>query len=149
MSITYRTETAKIPAHGLWTMVITGIHPLDEIESASEGAVHYYCGEGNSFAPTNHLEWQRWDTMISGLLKTGAWVTLECDAAIASEILEEAWCEYNNFIPLISVKLPYIKLLNYNTTVKIDDSPQHRSNIGKWYHSLHSLTDPKTYVRSV
>ena len=46
----------------------------------------------------------------------------------------------------ISVKLPYIKLYNYNATLKIDDTTWGHSNPGVWCHSLHDLMDRKVYT---
>jgi hypothetical protein len=50
-------------------------------------------------------------------------------------------CEYNNFIPQIRVPIPYIKLWNYNTMLKIDDRDFNSSNPGVWCHGLHTLMD--------
>jgi hypothetical protein len=40
---------------------------------------------------------------------------------------------------MLSVKLPYIKQLGYNATLKIDDKDFEFSNPGVWCHSLHAL----------
>jgi len=47
---------------------------------------------------------------------------------------------------MISVKLPYIGLFNYNTTVKIDDTTWGNTNSGVWTHSLHSLMDRSNFT---
>jgi hypothetical protein len=54
-------------------------------------------------------------------------------------LLESGLCEHNNFIPMISVKIPYIQQLGYNATVKIDDKDFAATNPGVWCHSLHNL----------
>jgi hypothetical protein len=54
-------------------------------------------------------------------------------------LAESSLCEYNNFIPVISAKIPYIKLLNYNATLKIDDKDFDATNPGVWCHSIHTL----------
>ena len=54
-------------------------------------------------------------------------------------------CEYNNFIPQIRVSIPYVRLWNYNTMVKIDDNDFNATNPGVWTHSLHSLMSRKTF----
>jgi hypothetical protein len=41
---------------------------------------------------------------------------------------------------MISVKIPYTKLLNYNTTIKIDDKDFKSSNPGVWCIPLNELT---------
>ena len=55
------------------------------------------------------------------------------------EVLESGFSEYHNFIPMISVKLPYINQLGYNATLKIDDKDFAATNPGVWCHSLHRL----------
>jgi hypothetical protein len=49
--------------------------------------------------------------------------------------------EYNNFLPMISVKLPYLQLLGYNATIKLDDKDFAATNPGVWCHQLHDLKD--------
>ena len=59
-----------------------------------------------------------------------AWVT---------GLLESGLTENHNFIPMISVKLPYINQLGYNATLKLDDKDFRATNPGVWCHSLHTL----------
>ena len=40
---------------------------------------------------------------------------------------------------MISVKLPYLQLLGYNATIKIDDIDFDKTNPGVWCHRLHQL----------
>jgi hypothetical protein len=47
---------------------------------------------------------------------------------------------------MISVKIPNIRLFNYNTTVKIDDKTWGFSNSGVWTHQLHSLMANEKYT---
>ncbi len=47
--------------------------------------------------------------------------------------------EYNKFIPQIRVPIPYIKLWNYNTMLKIDDKDFNATNPGVWCHNLRDL----------
>jgi hypothetical protein len=54
--------------------------------------------------------------------------------------------EWDNFIPQIRVPIPYIKLWNYNTMLKIDDKDFKATNPGVWSHSLHSLLDRKNFT---
>jgi len=54
-------------------------------------------------------------------------------------VLESGYNEYAKFIPMISVKLPYINQLNYNTTIKLDDRTWGDTNPGVWTHHLQSL----------
>jgi hypothetical protein len=77
--------------------------------------------------------------MIVTCLQSNAWCTLDIDVTAAEGLHESPLCEYNRFIPMISVKLPYTKLFNYNTTIKIDDKDFDATNPGVWCHSLHDL----------
>ena len=47
---------------------------------------------------------------------------------------------------MISVKMPHIRLFNYNATVKIDDKGFKESNPGVWCHSLHSLQNRENFT---
>jgi glutathione S-transferase len=59
---------------------------------------------------------------------------------------EGSLCEQSQFIPMLSVKLPYIKLLGYNTTIKLDDRDFASTNPGVWCHSLHDLKDRRVFT---
>jgi hypothetical protein len=65
--------------------------------------------------------------------------TLDLDLAQAEGLLESSLVEFNNFIPMISVKLPYVRQFGYNAVVKIDDKDFAATNPGVWCHSLHDL----------
>jgi hypothetical protein len=54
--------------------------------------------------------------------------------------------ENDNFIPQIRVPIPYIRLWNYNTMLKIDDRDFKSTNPGVWSHSLHTLMDRKNFT---
>jgi hypothetical protein len=54
--------------------------------------------------------------------------------------------EYDNFIPQIRVPIPYIRLWNYNTMIKIDDKDFKATNPGVWSHSLHKLMDRDNFT---
>jgi hypothetical protein len=55
------------------------------------------------------------------------------------EFHEGGLCERDRFIPIIKVPIPYIKLWNYNTCVKIDDQDFAATNPGVWVHQLHDI----------
>jgi len=54
--------------------------------------------------------------------------------------------EFHNFIPMISVKLPYIKQFGYNAVIKIDDKDFAATNPGVWCHSLHDLQTREAFT---
>ena len=57
----------------------------------------------------------------------------------AEGLLESSLVELHRFIPMISVKLPYIRQFGYNATLKLDDRDFAATNPGVWCHSLHAL----------
>jgi hypothetical protein len=62
------------------------------------------------------------------------------------EFHEGGLCERDRFIPIIKVPIPYIKLWNYNTCIKIDDKDFAASNPGVWVHSLHDVLDREKFT---
>jgi hypothetical protein len=79
-------------------------------------------------------------------LEKGYLCSLDIPITIAEEFLENGLNESNNFIPQIRVPLPYIKLWNYNTVIKIDDKDFKATNPGVWSHSLHTLMDRSKFT---
>lgn len=147
-------EVEHTPAFGLKTLFVAGTRDAEEIisKAKAEGCQHIYLGANQSFDPGpwqrgDHSDSDAWDVMIKGCLKaTDLMVTLDFDARHIEWVLEGGYCEYDHFIPQISVKLPYISLLNYNATLKIDDKDYKSSNPGVWCHSVHDLMDRKVFT---
>jgi hypothetical protein len=139
-------EVEHTPMKGERTLFVVGVKPVEEIVLKVNNLRHIYLGTSQSFNPQTYEDWKSWNHMITGLLELGYWVTLDFDAVHARDFHEEGWCENDRFIPMISVKLPYIGLFNYNTTVKIDDTTWGDTNPGVWTHSLHSLMDRKNFT---
>jgi hypothetical protein len=139
-------EIEHTPAFGKMTLFVTGIHSTDEIALNLNGAEHIFFGANHSFHPTNNLEWQRWETMIEFFLDKGYLCSLDIPLSVSEEFLENGLNDRYNFIPQIRVPLPYIKLWNYNTMIKIDDKNFNATNPGVWSHSLHTLMDRKNFT---
>lgn len=138
-------------AKGMRTLFITGIQSHDAIVSAAECAPgreieHLYFGANQSFDPKEDSEFAEWEAMIKPFLKDGTWVTLDIDVKHAERMLEMGLTEYNTFIPMISVKLPYINQYGYNAVVKIDDKDFKASNPGVWCLHLHQLMSPAVFT---
>ena len=142
------TEVENTVMKGKPTLFVVGIKPVEEIICLAEknNITHIYLGTSQSFHPQSPYDWDRWNKMITALLVKDYWVTLDFDVQYAVDFHEEAWCEYNNFIPMISVKIPFIKLYNYNTTLKIDDKTWGDSNPGVWCHPLNELRSRNVYT---
>ena len=143
------TEVEHSPAHGQRTLFVIGTQPYKEILSRAlnHNCPHIYLGANQSFSVDTEQASQEWDFMLNNLIKdTGIWVTLDFDVKYAEWVLESGMTEYDTFIPMVSVKLPYINQFNYNTTIKLDDKDVKATNPGVWCHSLHELQTRKTFT---
>jgi hypothetical protein len=139
-------EVEHTPAFGMMTLFVTGVHPIEESALNLNGAEHIFFGANHSFNPQNNLDWQRWETMILFFLDKGYLCSLDIPMSAVEEFNENGLNEYNNFIPQIRVPIPYIKLWNYNTMIKIDDKDFNATNPGVWSHSLHTLKDRSKFT---
>lgn len=142
-------EVEHTPAFGKRTLFVVGVQPTDKIAEHLQGCEHIYFGANMSFpnpGVNDFATWKHWTDMIVPFLAGGYQCTLDIDVSSVEGLVEGELCEYNNFIPMISVKMPYVRLLNYNATVKIDDKDFKASNPGVWCHSVHSLMDRKAFT---
>ena len=140
------TEVEHTPAFEKLTLFVTGIHSTDEIAINLNGAEHIFFGANHSFHPRSYDEWKEWEDMIRYFLDREYLCSLDIPISVSEEFLENSLNEYNNFIPQIRVPLPYIKLWNYNTMIKIDDKDFKATNPGVWSHSLHTLMDRSKFT---
>jgi len=146
-------EVENSPAKGMRTLFVVGIQSVDTIIAnvLNSKSQHVYIGANMSLhnlANDDHDGWREWDRMIEGVLDSGAvdYVTVDFTSAQVDGFLESRASEDNRVIPMISVKLPYTRLLNYNTTIKIDDKDFNATNPGVWCHSLHDLMNRDTFT---
>ena len=142
------TEVERTAMYGEKTLFVVGIQPWEEIQKRADenGIRHLYFGTSQSFKPKNVNEYSEWKTMITKLLDKKFWCTLDFGVEHAEEVLKLGLDEYDNYISMISVKLPYIRKFNYNATLKIDDTTWGHSNPGVWCHSLHELQKRRVYT---
>ena len=80
------------------------------------------------------------------MLEEGIWITLDFDVSLMEQVLECGMTEYDTFIPMISVKMPYMGQLGYNAVLKLDDKDFKATNPGVWCHSVHDLQDRKVFT---
>lgn len=148
-------EVEHTPAHRMETLFVVGIQPISDIEqeidncSVSCDIEHIYFGANQSFIPLQPYDaerWEKWEKMIKHFLEAGYFVTLDIPVSSAEGLLESGLTEYNRFIPMISVKLPYINQYGYNAVLKIDDKDFAASNPGVWCHQLHDLQDRNVFT---
>ena len=144
-------EVEHTICYGMRTLFIVGTPPIEEIREKleSNSITHAYFGTSQSF-PDIHVndseEWKKWDAVIVPLLKDGYWVTLDLDIRQVEGLIESSYCEYDRFVPMISAKIPYIRQLNYNATLKIDDKTWGATNSGVWSIPLNSLMHRQYYT---
>jgi hypothetical protein len=141
-------EIEHTPAYGQKTLFIVGVHPTDIVESLAKNkeVTHLFFGANHSFNPQTYEEHKSWEEMIFYFLKKDYLCSLDIPISQIEEFHESGYCEYNNFIPQIRVPIPYIKLWNYNTMIKIDDKDFKATNPGVWSHSLHTLMDRSKFT---
>lgn len=150
-------EIEHTPAHGKKTLFVVGVQSVAEIEKIlhdpytliNKPVEHIYFGANMSFPKLNindFQQWKLWEDMIIPFLKQDYLCTLDIDVSCAEGLAECGLAEYHNFIPMISVKLPYLQLLGYNATIKLDDKDFNASNPGVWCHSLPTLLDRRNFT---
>lgn len=143
------TEVEHSSAHNLKTLFVVGIQNIELIEAAyiAHKCEHIYFGANQSFAPDGTaLYYNGWEEMIRYFLEKKYLCTLDFDVSDCEDVLECGFSEYHNFIPMVSVKLPYMQQLGYNTTIKFDDIDFAKSNPGVWCHQLHELMDRSKFT---
>ena len=150
------TEVERTPAFGRRTLFVVGVQPIQNIqdwlddyhsyEDRSYHIEHVFFGANHSFNPQTPEEWRKWESMITYFLLRGYLCTLDIPIGAVEEFNDGSLCDYRNFIPQIRVSVPYTKLWNYNTMLKIDDKDFDATNPGVWCHSLHSLMSRETFT---
>jgi hypothetical protein len=139
-------EIEHTPAFGKLTLFVTGIHSVEKIASNLNGAEHIFFGANHSFNPRTPEEWDQWQDMIQFFLDKEYLCSLDIPLSAVEEFNDGGLNECDNFIPQIRVPIPYIKLWNYNTMLKIDDKDFKATNPGVWSHSLHKLMDRNNFT---
>lgn len=143
----FGNEVEHTPAHGMKTLFVIGYHQQDEIDAVLDdpfagvgGTVkHIFFGANDSYHPKTRDDYVKWENVIMTYLDRGYFCSLDIPFEYVAEFHEGGLCERDRFIPIIKVPIPYIKMWNYNTCVKIDDRDFAATNPGVWVHSLHNL----------
>jgi len=144
-------EENHTPARGQRTLFVVGVQDIEALQNAATAikAGHIYFGANQSFpqlATDDAAAWEEWTNMIMSFINQGYFCSLEIDTNCVEGLVESSLIDYNNFIPVVSVKLPYLQLLGYNATIKLDDKGFAATNPGIWTHSLHDLKDRKAFT---
>jgi len=147
------TEVENSPAKSMRTLFVVGLQSVDQILelARSNHCEHVYLGANMSMhyiKCTDNDEWTKWDRLIEDLTNDTQLrgITIDITNNQLNGFLESSASENNKVIPMVSVKLPYTKLLNYNTTIKLDDTGFDETNPGVWCHSLHDLMDREHFT---
>lgn len=144
------SEVEHSPMLGHRTLFVVGLQSEEQImwqvgladKSSKSPITHVYFGANQSFPNPNVNDaatWSAWENMIQRVLDHGYWATLDLDVSAVEGLVEGSLVDHAQFVPMISVKVPYTKLLGYNATIKIDDRDFKATNPGVWCHSLHDL----------
>lgn len=143
-------EVERTPAFGMKTLFVTGVQPHTDIQARARAyeCEHIFFGANHSFNPElgNADSWKEWESMIELFLRSGYTCSLDIPLSHVDEFNDGCLNDYNNFIPQIRIPIPYIKLWNYNTMIKIDDKDFNATNPGIWTHSLHDLKDRSKFT---
>jgi len=144
----YGREVEKTPAYSMNTLFVVGVQPILDITNAHGKlkAEHIFFGANHSFDPQTPEEWDQWEQMIEHFLKEGHLCSLDIPFNAIEQFNEGGLCEFNNFIPQLRIPIPYVKLWNYNTMLKIDDASFNVSNPGVWCHRLHDLMESSKFT---
>lgn len=141
-------EVEHTPAYGMRTLFVTGVQPVEHIAANLQGCEHIFFGANHSFTPAfnDYNGWKAWEEMIEFFLEKGYLCSLDIPLSAVEEFHDGGLNEHSNFIPQIRVPIPYVKLWNYNTMIKIDDKDFKATNPGVWSHSLHKLMSRENFT---
>jgi hypothetical protein len=142
------TEIEHTPAFGMRTLFVTGVQSGPDIQSRALAykCKHIFFGANHSFNPTGYDEHKAWEDMIMLFLRSDYLCSLDIPLNQVEEFNDGGLNEWDNFIPQIRVPIPYIKLWNYNTMLKIDDKDFKATNPGVWSPNLHDLQDRSKFT---
>ena len=154
--VTYFTgvEIEHTPAYGKDTLFVVGMQDPEEVMeiAKNKNVQHIYLGANQSFDLSDNDdilkdEEEAWDNLVKTLCRAGFWVTLDFEHEYLEWIQESGYTEHNKFIPMISVKVPYIEQLGYNACIKIDDKDFNATNKGVWTHKVYDLMDRDRFTQ--
>ena len=131
------------------TLFVVGMKEVDEtLQLAKEHNVeHIFLGANQSYNPKTddeHVDWEIFTNTIT--IQFEGYVTLDFNILNIKGMYDYRCCEHYSFIPLISIKMPHVNLLNYNACVKIDDIGFNDTNPGVWVQQVRDLLDSNKFT---
>lgn len=139
-------EVEHTPAFGMKTLFVAGVQTVEDIAANLQGCEHIFFGANHSFNPKEYDSWKQWEDMIYFFLKKEYLCSLDIPINLAEEFLESGLNDDDNFIPQIRIPIPYLKLWNYNTMLKIDDKDFKATNPGVWSVPMGAITQRKYFT---
>lgn len=143
-------EVEHTPTLDQHTLFVIGYQSVESIEQAlaqsTQDIQHIFFGANDSYRPKTNPDYVGWENVIMTFLGRGYWCSLDIPFQYVEEFHEGGLCEHDRFIPIIKIPIPYIKLWNYNTCIKIDDKDFAATNPGVWVHNLHDVLDREKFT---
>ena len=143
-------EVEHTPTLDQHTLFVIGYQSVESIEQAlaqsTQDIQHIFFGANDSYRPKTNPDYVGWENVIQTFLGRGYWCSLDIPFQYVEEFHEGGLCEHDRFIPIIKIPIPYIKLWNYNTCIKIDDKDFAATNPGVWVHNLHDVLDREKFT---
>ena len=143
-------EVEHTPTLDQHTLFVIGYQSVESIEQAlaqsTQDIQHIFFGANDSYHPKTNPDYVGWENVIQTFLGRGYWCSLDIPFQYVEEFHEGGLCEHDRFIPIIKIPIPYIKLWNYNTCIKIDDKDFAATNPGVWVHNLHDVLDREKFT---
>lgn len=143
------SEVEHTPAFSKRTLFVVGKQDVSEIiaQARIHHVQHVFMGANHSFDSSDTDTY--WDSSITDLLNRGFWVTLDYQAHQHREVLgmlsKKIWAS-RTFVPLLSVRIPYVESSSINLTIKVDDIDFNETNPGVWCASWRDLTDNNKFT---
>lgn len=166
-------EVEHTPAYGLKTLFVVSVHsPIRIVNTAiDESCEHIYFGADNSFNSLDKLA-EQWEDMIQHALDSDFWVTVDfgngCWPGVEYAMYDRttdmseygmgiihdkpAWTriaklmQHKKFIPMVSIRIPALTLMNKNAIIKVDDDMANPKNPGVWCAPLSSIVKDKGFT---
>jgi hypothetical protein len=135
-------EVEMTPAYDLRTLFVVGAdyNPDELFEIATKNDCrHVYFGANMSFTIQPYEQGQSWHKLLSDFVSRPIWFTLDFQLHQWPWVRTQDFSHVDNFIPMVSVRIPHIQDLNYNACIKLDDNDFNCTNPGVWVHSVHDL----------
>lgn len=139
-------------AKGKKTLYVIGEPDIEDITrrltqyNGEDEILHIFFGAEKSFKVSTFEEMEVWTETIQHFLTLDYWCTLEIDVSLVNFVHETDLSSWNRFIPMVSVKIPYMRDLGYNAVVKFDDVEFNYSNYGVWSHQIHNLMSNESFT---